>query len=145
MTASPAAAFFVEQNSTRQGGAARVTTASPEECTLPLHSPLARCSIICSEKKANLKKNGTALAVPTLDLGVCYFGGKGLPWALRVKRGCEGSAAVPRGVQAALALPGHPASESLAPSAKRMAPGRIFDREARCRADRAKPGPLAAM
>ena len=58
MTASPAAAFFVEQNSTRQGGAARVTTVSPEECTLPLHSPLARCSIICSGKKANLKRTG---------------------------------------------------------------------------------------
>ena len=75
MTASPAAAFFVEQNSTRQGGAARVTTAQPKECTLPLHSPLARCSIICSEKKANLKKNGTAYAVPTMDLGVFCFGG----------------------------------------------------------------------
>ena len=49
-------------------------------------------------------------------------------WALRVKRGCEGNAAVLRGVQEALAPPGHSASPG----------GRISDRKARCRADRAK-------
>ena len=106
MTASPAAAFFVELNSTRQGGAARVTTAQPKECTLPLHSPLARCSIICSEKKANLKKNGTAYAVPTLDLGVFVSVDLGLASETRLRGERGGSC----GVQEALAPPGHSAS-----------------------------------
>ena len=35
------------------------------------------------------------------------FDGNDLPWPLRVKRGCAGNAAVPHGVQAALATPGH--------------------------------------
>ena len=62
-----------------------------------------------------------------MDLGV--FVSEDL-WALglRVKRGGEGHAAVLRGVQEALAPPGHSASPG----------GRISDRKARCRADRAQ-------